>query len=503
MKTKIAKLIVVVLFVQVFSIMTSAVFASPSLGLIASYDGTKYPFQRKTFYALDMFWLFYSDGNNMVFSVSEDALSWTTSTTVRVCTSGRMFSVTTDGTHVHYVYASEMDGEPLVYCRGILNPDKTITFQTEQTVLSGMLGERYSIPNIAVNSDGVWVGYSLSNGAGWFPCVTKSSNGGTWTTESGFPYQLSSTPEFSSVTVLPLSDGRAYALYSRAYYTVRGRLYDGSWGSEEEIGSSRIALGQYYCAVAMGDDVYIAFLSVIGFDEDFQIKFNKRDYSSGWTGESVIVDLTEVDVNVAPSLTAIQETGDVYCFWTINNIIYYKVFDGLTWGSETSLVEEEPWTMLTDTLSSFCYMSDSKIGLSFLIKNSSIYEVRYVHLTFETEKITIEIDVKPGSSENVINMKSEGRVPVAILSNDDFDASSVDPNTITFGSTSPEHYTFCDVDSDGDMDILLHFRTQELAINEDCDEILLEAQDFSGQFLQGKDTVQVLFAGAEAKSKNK
>jgi len=46
------------------------------------------------------------------------------------------------------------------------------------------------------------------------------------------------------------------------------------------------------------------------------------------------------------------------------------------------------------------------------------------------EVIEVEIDIKPGSYPNAINLGSQGVIPVAILSSADFDATSVDPETV-------------------------------------------------------------------------
>ena len=42
----------------------------------------------------------------------------------------------------------------------------------------------------------------------------------------------------------------------------------------------------------------------------------------------------------------------------------------------------------------------------------------------------MDIDIKPGSDPNPINPGSNGLIPVAILSSEDFDATTVDPATI-------------------------------------------------------------------------
>jgi hypothetical protein len=85
------------------------------------------------------------------------------------------------------------------------------------------------------------------------------------------------------------------------------------------------------------------------------------------------------------------------------------------------------------------------------------------------------IDIKPGNSTNNINLKSRGVVPVAVLTTDDFDAGNINPDTVEFAGASPVHTTLCDVDEDGDMDMLFHFRTRKLKLDETSTEATLKA----------------------------
>jgi dipeptidyl aminopeptidase/acylaminoacyl peptidase len=102
-----------------------------------------------------------------------------------------------------------------------------------------------------------------------------------------------------------------------------------------------------------------------------------------------------------------------------------------------------------------------------------------------------DIDIKPGSYPNSINLKSKGLVPVAILTTEDFDATIVDPVTVLFAGASPLRWATEDVDLDGDMDLLLHFLTQELDLDEYSTEAILEGETFSGQGFLGVDTVKI------------
>lgn len=102
-----------------------------------------------------------------------------------------------------------------------------------------------------------------------------------------------------------------------------------------------------------------------------------------------------------------------------------------------------------------------------------------------------DIDIKPGSYPNSINLKSNGNVPVAILTSENFDASTVDPVTVEFAGALPVKWVVEDVDGDGDMDMVFHFKNQELNLDETSTEAYLTGYTDTGEFIWGKDTVKI------------
>jgi hypothetical protein len=109
--------------------------------------------------------------------------------------------------------------------------------------------------------------------------------------------------------------------------------------------------------------------------------------------------------------------------------------------------------------------------------------------------VPIEIDIKPGSYPNPINLGRNGVVPVAVLTTDDFDAGDLDPATVTFAGASPLRWSWQDVDWDGDMDLLFHFKTQELQLDAYSTEALLTGATFDGMSVEGLDSVRIVPAG--------
>lgn len=117
-------------------------------------------------------------------------------------------------------------------------------------------------------------------------------------------------------------------------------------------------------------------------------------------------------------------------------------------------------------------------------------------LTFSVVLIPVTIDIKPGSFPNSINPKSNGRIPVAILTTDRFDATTVDPATVLFGRTgteaAPVHFALEDVDADGNTDIILHFKTQQTGIGCGDDSATLRGEVFGGRTIGGSDSIRTV-----------
>ncbi len=118
---------------------------------------------------------------------------------------------------------------------------------------------------------------------------------------------------------------------------------------------------------------------------------------------------------------------------------------------------------------------------------------------FELEVIQVvqvTIDIKPGSDTNPINPKSKGVIPVAILTTDDFDATTVDPLSVQFGpdGATKAHGNghIADSDGDGDLDLVFHFKTQETGIQCSDTQASLTGETFGGQMIEGTDSINAV-----------
>jgi len=110
-----------------------------------------------------------------------------------------------------------------------------------------------------------------------------------------------------------------------------------------------------------------------------------------------------------------------------------------------------------------------------------------------------DVDIKPGSDTNPINAMSRGVIPVAILGTSELDVTDIDRSTLAFGpgGASPAHRKgghLEDVDGDGLIDLVSHYRTQETGIAFGDEEVCVTAETFDGAVVEGCDTVRVLMA---------
>ena len=112
---------------------------------------------------------------------------------------------------------------------------------------------------------------------------------------------------------------------------------------------------------------------------------------------------------------------------------------------------------------------------------------------FVPSYIEVDIDIKPGSCPNSINLKSKGNVTVAIISTDDFDAYDVDPVSCEFAGAYPLRWKMEDVNDDGYHDMLFHFMTRELVdLNLNSTEATLYGETFNGVQITGTDSVKIV-----------
>jgi len=122
--------------------------------------------------------------------------------------------------------------------------------------------------------------------------------------------------------------------------------------------------------------------------------------------------------------------------------------------------------------------------------------------------IWVQIDIKPGSDPNSINLKSKGTIPVAILSTEGFNApDEVNPSSLKFGPEGEEgaqineiggkrnpkpHCGVEDANNDGLPDLVCHFKTQDTGFKDGDEKGILQGVTVESIPLEGRDLVRIV-----------
>jgi hypothetical protein len=98
-------------------------------------------------------------------------------------------------------------------------------------------------------------------------------------------------------------------------------------------------------------------------------------------------------------------------------------------------------------------------GICWFVPGGSYADWDYISVT--STVLPVEIDIQPSNFPNLINPQKPSIIPVAILTNSSFDATTVDPLSVEFGPNAANvkdgKGRITDADLDGDLDMLLLF----------------------------------------------
>jgi hypothetical protein len=235
--------------------------------------------------------------------------------------------------------------------------------------------------------------------------------------------------------------------------------YDGTTGGDEAIGLGFAADG----------------ITWTGYDADSDGKadpvlngtYNSGDWDYNYVGRATIIKNADDDYEMWYSGgTGAMNHGIGYAtspdgiHWIRDggNPIFHKG-DGVGWRDSRTYCP----AVLKDG-------SSYKMWLAGKDGETGDYSIGYA--TAAPPALEVEIDIKPGSDPNSINLCSHGIVPIAILSGDGFDATTVDPSTVEFAGASIRvkgkgalQYSLEDVDGDGDLDLVTQISVENLDLD--------------------------------------
>jgi hypothetical protein len=124
----------------------------------------------------------------------------------------------------------------------------------------------------------------------------------------------------------------------------------------------------------------------------------------------------------------------------------------------------------------------------------------------EPSTLSVDVDIKPGTDPNSVNLKSNGVLPVSILTTDEIDALTVDLETLLFGDpllidggntpVGPIRSNQDDVNDDGLLDLALFFSLAEMVDNGVLgplsEEAILTGMLLDGTQITGSDLLRIM-----------
>jgi hypothetical protein len=117
-----------------------------------------------------------------------------------------------------------------------------------------------------------------------------------------------------------------------------------------------------------------------------------------------------------------------------------------------------------------------------------------------SSELEVEINIRPRSASNLLNLRSRGRVPLALLGSESFDVAEVDVGTLAFGPegaapTDRRGGRYADRNRDGFLDLVCRFRVPETGIRAGDEQACLRGVPLDGIPFTGCDAIETPGAG--------
>jgi hypothetical protein len=177
--------------------------------------------------------------------------------------------------------------------------------------------------------------------------------------------------------ITPLTKDKFYVTYGVSRSQLRGRLWNGTQFSDEEIATTS-AVGQtwQHSTTNQGDNVHLVFCKVI----THELIYVNRTFALGWGNEVEIQSETETGVS---PVIAIDDSNNLYCFWSRkdNHVYYIRRVSGI-WETKPTDWINETSEGLTAVSNNNCYYKsyEGKIGYVYMTKDSRPYDVKHRYI---------------------------------------------------------------------------------------------------------------------------
>ena len=134
-------------------------------------------------------------------------------------------------------------------------------------------------------------------------------------------------------------------------------------------------------------------------------------------------------------------------------------------------------------------------GVVELTSNGGFFDAFVWKLTQTPDVIDVQIDIKPGDDPSSVNLASNGVIAVVVYTTADFDAAAIDVHSVLFAGATAVGSALEDIDSDGDLDLVLHFRTQETNLRDVYEQLVADDLDGDGVLDASRQAVTLSLSG--------
>lgn len=336
------------------------------------------------------------------------------------------------------------------------------------------------------------VGYAQANGSNWTAVLAKYDSTGNllWWRSVGD----TGGGNYSGAHAVAWVNGYLYVAGRTSEQQAGLWKYDSAgnrmWLESFEAGGSRAT-----DVAAAGGYLYLAGRRWNGADHDvLLLKYDEGgnlQWSNEWGGAA-----DDVGHGIAVSGDRVYVVGETSSFGEGGKDAFLLEVDA----ADGTIVSTTCWGGAAHDIAADVAVTGSDIYVvgqtaSFGAGGDDLMLLRY------TTTIQVAIDIKPGSYPNAINLGSQGLIPVAILSDEEFDATTVDPDTVELagagvavrGKSNKFLAHEEDVNGDGLVDLVVQVATANLDPDSFQDGYaILTAKTYDGQAIEGADEIIIV-----------